>query len=322
MDTTCLKEEQLPEHPLQLKQQPLLKKSKFLQHQQPNLLQKQLHQPPLFQQEQSQLQMNPHQLKLKQPILKYPQIRQQYCLFSELIEQQGSQQPQIFEKEQSQRLHQEMQQPQLQQQPHIFEQEQTQRIYQELQQPQLQQQSQIFEQEKSQLQLNQQQIIQLKQQQLIQQSQLQQQEQLQLQLQKHSMQQESQKNQQLFYLQQQKEIEFSFNKVSDLIDLKKFLDKYMFVFLQITIELRAKKQFHFMEYHFKIDYSFNDTGKKYNLHPILVRGDGNCFYRSLSFSVYGNEDYFLMIKISIINIMLKYETFFEYFYKTSICDIR
>jgi len=68
----------------------------------------------------------------------------------------------------------------------------------------------------------------------------------------------------------------------------------------------------------KIDECFSNVIKSHNLlsvEAVVVKGDGNCFYRSLSLLLFGYEEYYLIIKISIIFIMYKNKAFFEYFHR-------
>lgn len=67
-----------------------------------------------------------------------------------------------------------------------------------------------------------------------------------------------------------------------------------------------------------IDKNFLDLLKFNNMeidfYPIKTRGDGNCFYYSLSYILFSSFENFLLLKICIIFIFLEYEKFFRNYF--------
>ena len=48
-----------------------------------------------------------------------------------------------------------------------------------------------------------------------------------------------------------------------------------------------------------------------NLFPVYSSADGNCLYNSISTIVFGDQNYYKLIKVISIYIVLKYEDFFK-----------
>jgi hypothetical protein len=71
-----------------------------------------------------------------------------------------------------------------------------------------------------------------------------------------------------------------------------------------------------------IDHNFEKVIERNNLNLAVkakfTLGDGNCFYRSISYQIFGNDDFWFIIKISIIFIIYKYKFIFQDFLNNNI----
>jgi len=56
--------------------------------------------------------------------------------------------------------------------------------------------------------------------------------------------------------------------------------------------------------------------------PIFTIGDGNCFYRAISIIIFGNQDYFKIVKICVIFILIDYFDYFEILFRDFKMNIR
>ena len=94
--------------------------------------------------------------------------------------------------------------------------------------------------------------------------------------------------------------------------IKSVIEKYWNVFDIIISQFKRIKQKSYQnqlidDKFYRVVYLNNVT----NLEPIETTRNGNCLYNAISIIIFGCEDYFYLIKICVLSILLRYEAYFR-----------